>query len=244
MLTVPPIRYSVAVATPRDTESFAPGSAGSSGPVPGRLQVPESTEPIRAPAAWSEPARRDWLASRLAAKRAATGLLKGSTIAERDIDIVRAGGDGRSGTRVVARHVAGRTRTNRLSLPLSLSISLAHANGHAIAAATHHPARIGVDLERDGRIEPAHADYFLAPRERKQLPLLSPTALWALKESAWKALGCGDATPFGELELLFGSGGSVVAVRLGTMVIPASAELRRPWTGWIAAVLVLNGVTE
>ena len=238
------IRYAVAVATPRDTESLAPRAAGLSGPTPRVLNVPESTDPIRAPAAWSEPARRDWLASRLAAKRAATGLLKGSTIAERDIDIVRDGGDGRAGTHVVARHVAGRTRTRRLSVPLSLSISLAHANGHAIAAATHHPARVGVDLERDGRIEPGHADYFLAPRERRQQPFLSLTALWALKESAWKALGCGDATPFGELELLFDAGGSVAAVRLGTMVIPASAELRRPWPGWVAAVLVLNGFTE
>ena len=244
MLADRSIRYAVAFATPRDTESLAPASAGFSGSAPRLLNVPESTEPIRAPAAWSEPARRDWLASRLAAKRAATGLLKGSTIAGRDIDIVRDGRNGRSGTHVVARHVAGRRKASRLSVPLSLSISLAHATGHAIAAATHHPARVGVDLERDGRIEPAHADYFLAPRERKQHSFLSLTALWALKESAWKALGCGDTTAFGDLELLFDAGGSVVAVRLGTMVIPATAELRRPWPGWVAAVLVLNGVTE
>ena len=244
MLAESRIRYAVAVATPRDTASLAPASTGLPGPTPRVLNLPESTEPIRAPAAWSEPARRDWLASRLAAKRAAAGLLRGSIVAERDIDIVRDARDGRAGTHVVARRVAGHTKTRRLSLPLSLSISLAHTNGHAVAAATHHPARVGVDLERDGRIEPGHADYFLAPRERRQLPWMSLTALWALKESAWKALGCGDTTPFGELELLFDGGGSVVAVRLGTMVLAASAELRRPWPGWIAAILVLNGVTE
>ena len=244
MLTARPIRYSVAVATPRDTASAAAGGPASRTRTPAPLDVPESSDWIRTSVIWNEPARHDWLASRLAAKRAASGLLKGSEIREHDIDIVRDGRDSWGGNRVLARHVAGRTRTRQLTRPLSLSISLAHANGHAIAAAAHHPARIGVDLEREGRIAPAHGDYFLNPRERKQEPALSLTALWALKESAWKALGCGDATPFGELELLFDAAGSVAAVRLGTMVIPAVAELRRPWAGWVAAVLVLNGVTE
>lgn len=244
MLTDRPIRYSVAVATPRETESLAApiSTVRANSLVP--RHVPESGASFRTSVVWSEPARHDWLASRLAAKRAATGLLKASAIDERDIDIVRDGRDSRWGTQVTARHVAGRTRTRQLSLPLSLSISLSHANGHAIAAAAHHPARIGVDLERDGRIASGHADYFLAPRERKLQHFVSLTALWALKESAWKALGCGDTTPFAELELLFDAGSCVRAVRLGTMVIPAVAELRRPWPGWVAAVVVLNGVTE
>ena len=244
MLAVRPIRYAVAVATPRDTGSVAAGVSASRPRTPAPLDVPESSDWIRTSVIWNEPARHDWLASRLAARRAASGLLKESAIREHDIDIVRNGRDSRWETQVVARHVCGRTRTRQLSRPLSLSISLSHASGHAIAAAAHHPARIGVDLERDGRVAPNHADYFLVPRERRQQHVLSLTALWALKESAWKALGCDDTTPFGELELLFDTGGCVRAVRLGTMVTPALAEVRRPWPGWVAAVLVLNGVIE
>jgi phosphopantetheinyl transferase (holo-ACP synthase) len=244
MLTVRPIRYSVAIATPRDTESVVVGASAPRMGTPAPLDVPETSDWIRTSVIWNEPARHDWLASRLAAKRAASGLLKGSEIREHDIDIVRDARDSRWGTRVVARHVGGRTRTRQLTRPLSLSISLSHANGRAIAAATHHPARIGVDLEREGRVAGDHADYFLAPRERRQQHALSLTGLWALKESAWKALGCGDSTPFAELELLFDAAGCVRAVRLGTLVTPAIAEVRRPWPGWVAAVVVLNGVIE
>lgn len=244
MLADQRIRYAVAVATPRDTHSLVPAIARSQSVTPGSLCLPESDRSIRATEVWSEPARHDWLASRLAAKRAATGLLKRSVREIGEIEIVRDSRGGRSGTQVIARQIAARTATRQFVMPLSLSISLSHADGHAIAAAAPHPARIGVDLEREGRISVEHADYFLSPRERGQQGALTLTELWALKESAWKALGCGDTTPFAELELLFDAGGCVRAVRLGAMVLPALAELRRPWPGWVGAIVAFNGVLE
>jgi phosphopantetheinyl transferase (holo-ACP synthase) len=101
-----------------------------------------------------------------------------------------------------------------------------------------------VDLERAGRISAEHASYFLTARERGSGGGMSLTELWALKESAWKALGCSDATTFAELELIFDAGGGVRGVRLGGMVLPAVAELRRPWPGWVGAVVAFNGVLE
>jgi phosphopantetheinyl transferase (holo-ACP synthase) len=242
MLASQPISYAVAVATPRDTHSLIPAVVRSRGLTPGSLCLPESDASIRADEAWSEPARQDWLASRLAAKRATTLLLRRTAFHGEEIEIVRDARNGSSETRVIARRIAARTTTHQLSFPLSLSISLSHVHGHAIAAAAPHPARVGVDLEREGRIATEHAGYFLSHRERRQHPALTLTELWALKEGAWKALGCDDTTPFSELELIFDAGGCVRAVRLRNMVIPALAELRRPWSGWVAAAVVMDGV--
>lgn len=211
-LANPEIRYTVATATPRDAR------------------------------AWSEPTRPDWLASRLAAGRAAAALLAQSGRVAKEIEIVRVGEEGRAGQGVVAQHVATVSPTRVLRVPLSLSISLSHADGHAIAAAAPHPARIGVDLERDGQIAPEHAHYFLSARERREQGTRTLSELWALKESAWKALGCDDATPFSALELVIDGGGCLRAVRLGAMVFPALAEIRHPWPGWVAAILLLQGI--
>lgn len=238
----PSIPYTVAVATPRDTRAGTP--MADSGPAFAITaygdQSPEA--PIQVSRAWSEPRRREWLASRLAAKRAASALLARSGRQPSRIEIVRGGAEGRAGQGVVAEQVAALTPTRVLRVTLSLSISLAHADGYAIAAATAHPARIGVDLEREGRIPAAHAHYFLSERERRTQGARTLTELWALKESAWKALGCSDSTPFAELELVADRSGTIRAVRLGAMVFPAIAELRRPWPGWVAAVLVMGGI--
>ncbi len=203
-------------------------------------QYPDA--PIQISRAWSEPQRRDWLASRLAAKRAASALLARSGRQPKQIEIVRGGAEGRAGQGVIAEQVAALTPTRVLRVQLSLSISLSHVDGYAIAAAAAHPARIGVDLEREGGISASHARYFLSAREQRTQGVRTLTELWALKESAWKALGCSDSTPFADLELVTDNGGTLRAVRLGTMVFPAIAELRRPWNGWVAAVLVLQGI--
>jgi phosphopantetheinyl transferase (holo-ACP synthase) len=160
---------------------------------------------------WSEPIRRDWLASRLAATRATTALL--------------------------ARSAARTCATSAMTL----SISLSHSDGHAIAAATQHPARVGVDLERDGAVAPAEARYFLSAREQRQRGHRSLTEMWALKESAWKALGCDDETAFSSLELILNNDGALYAVRLRSAVLAAVAELRRPWIGWTGTIVVLTG---
>jgi len=236
------IPYAVAMATPRDTRAVESRDSASRGISHSVFRDRSTDEPLQSARAWSEPLRGDWVASRLAAKRAAAALLAQSGRAPKEIDIVRAGWDGRTGQAVVAQHIAALTPTRVLRVPLSLSISLSHVDGHAIAAAAQHPARIGVDLERDGQIAPAHAHYFLSSRERRDQGARTLTELWALKESAWKALGCDDTTPFRDLELVIDAGGCLRAVRLGATVFPAVAELRHPWPGWVAAVLVLQGI--
>ena len=241
-LAYPSIPYTIAVATPRDTRAAAlrPDAMPAFGATAYGDRYPDAR--VRTERAWSEPLRRDWLASRLAATRAASALLARAGRQPKRIEIVRGSAEGRAGQGVIAQQVAELTPDRTLRVPLSLSISLAHADGHAIAAAAEHPARIGVDLERDGQVSPDHAHYFLSPRERRTRRTRSLTELWALKESAWKALGCGDSTAFADLELVFDAGGGVRAVRLGTMVFPAVAEIRHPWPGWVAAVLLLRGV--
>lgn len=234
--------YAVAVATPRDARAPEP-RRGDAAAVPDRVRRGEASDgPFQVERAWSEPLRSDWVASRLAAKRAAAALLARSGRVANRIEIVRSGTEGRAGQRVIAQQVANLTPTRALRVPLSLSISLSHTDGHAIAAAITHPARIGVDLERDGQIDVAHAHYFLSRRERREQGARTLTELWALKESAWKALGCDDSTPFSDLELVIDGGGCLRAVRLGAMVFPALGELRTPWQGWVAAVVVLQGI--
>ena len=241
-LANPSIPYAVAVATPRDVRGADVRARSERALTASVLKDRTTDEPVQTERAWSEPLRGDWLASRLAAKRAAAALLAQSGRVARQIVIVHAGAEGRAGRAVVAHHVAALTPTRVLRVPLSLSISLAHADGHAIAAAVAHPARIGVDLEREGQIASHHAHYFLSRRERRDRGARTLTELWALKESAWKALGCDETTPFADLELVIDSGGCLRAVRLGTMLFPAVAELRHPWPGWVAAVLVLQGI--
>ena len=141
----------------------------------------------------------------------------------------------------VASRLAEQRATAGLAAACPLSVSLAHSAGHAIAGAVPHPARIGVDLERQGSIDQAHARYFLVPREREQLKRLSVTDLWTVKEAAWKAIGLDDTIPFTDLEILFGGDGAPYAVRFGSMIQPIAAQLREPWPGWVAAVVLLAG---
>ena len=244
MLSSQPTRYAVAVATPRDTHSLAPQVASARPVAPRSLSLAESERPFRASEVWSEPSRREWLTSRLAAQRAAAAFVARSRDRVGPIEIVRGGREGRGGTQLVAQQVAGHSASKVITIPLGLSISVSHTDGRALAAATSRPARVGVDLERADRVSPCHADYFLSRHERERSGSLTLTELWALKESAWKALGCDDTTPFGELELIFDARGGVCAVRLRAMVVPVVAELRHPWPGWVGAVVALDGVTE
>ena len=66
MLSPQPTRYAVAVATPRDTHSLAPEVALARPVAPRSLSLPESERVFQAAEVWSEPRRREWLASRLA----------------------------------------------------------------------------------------------------------------------------------------------------------------------------------
>src|SRR5687768_12970612 len=122
MLSSQPTRYTVAVATPRDTHSLAPEVASARPVAPRSLSLPESERVFQAAEVWSEPRRREWLASRLAAQRAAAALLARSPHRSGAIEIVHGGQEGRGATRVIARRVAGRSEEHTSELQSRLHL--------------------------------------------------------------------------------------------------------------------------
>jgi phosphopantetheinyl transferase (holo-ACP synthase) len=88
-------------------------------------------------------------------------------------------------------------------------------------------------------VDPAHAGYFLTPRERVGRTL-TLAELWALKEAAWKALALDGAVAFHELELHVDSGGRLCALTLQGRRMAASATLSAPWPGYVLATVVVE----
>ena len=135
--------------------------------------------------------RRDWLAGRLAAKRA---------VAEHcrlPFDRVRV--QSRPDAAPCCM-VAG--DLDRWSL-LPLTISIAHCDGVGIAAVAERGSFVGVDVERAGDVVPRDHRYFVARRERAFVRRFGATLLWVLKEAAWKALGLALSTSFQSVQLDF-----------------------------------------
>jgi 4'-phosphopantetheinyl transferase len=124
-----------------------------------------------------EKRRRDWLLGRLAAKRAAAGLL----------------GDARPLTRLAVEaspEGAPRMRDADTGAP-GPAISISHSTGCAAALASYEPA--GVDLEALQPMPAGAERYYLSPSERQWLAEVpwgphGELAAWALKEAAYKAL--------------------------------------------------------
>jgi 4'-phosphopantetheinyl transferase EntD len=147
--------------------------------------------------------RRDWLAGRIAAKRA------------------------------IAAHVASSS-----AAPFSMSIS--HHDGYGLAAVVDGPARIGVDLARVGEIEREHYRYFLAAGEWPIVERIGATAVWALKEAAWKAVSLSPDTPFGALELSIDDAEQLAGLRIDGAW---KAAIGRTWrfTDELLAALVCIG---
>ena len=170
--------------------------------------------------------RRDWRAGRIAAKRAAARLA-GAGSPER-FELLPVAG---RAPRVVVRQDDG------TASPASLTISLAHRDGRAAAIAAPPGARVGVDVERVGTIPVAHQRYFLTPGERSRAGRRDPAELWALKEAAWKALACDTSLPFSALELRFGGSGALCAITIQGTSVAARATVRRPWRGYVVAVV-------
>lgn len=206
--------------------------------------------------------RADWIAGRLAAKRAVVGLLAaaGAALSLRSVEI-RPGKSGApralvrpaflSAGDVLARARAGGSRG---PAPASrLALSLAHRDGRALAAATLG-GRVGVDLERSWAVHPATLRYFGPHPERGAFLRggADPTGLWALREAAWKALECAPSLPFHRLRLELDDAGRPVGVgrapvpgsATGTPadipLLPAAGRLWRPWPGYLGAVVVVG----
>lgn len=174
--------------------------------------------------------RRDWRASRLAAKRAAAREL--GVDDPRRIELA---------SRVAAAPTVGFRELFGSAVPTGLSLSITHRQGHAAAAASALGMRIGVDLERAGAVQRSHARYYLTAAEQRALGQRDLAESWALKEACWKALGCGSALPFTAVELRFDASGAICGVSTRGVTIPARAIVSYPWPGFVLAVLWLPG---
>lgn len=138
-------------------------------------------------ARWRAPQRRvQYLAGRLAAKQLVRGLLGRANVALSSIEICSRDARGR-GVRPALR-IAGQ--------PGPWILSLAHTARGALAATTLRPDQsIGVDLvPRDLDAERLARNWF-TPSELRWLSKgqgYGPAAVWAAKEAAYKAAGCGE----------------------------------------------------
>lgn len=175
--------------------------------------------------------RADWLAGRLAAKRAIA--------AHRDVPKGRVRLIARPGAAPVAQLQIDDASWNEL--PISLSIS--HHDGRGLAAVANSPARVGVDLAHSGEIEREHHRYFLAPSEHAVADRVGAALVWALKEAAWKALSLSDATPFMALELTIDDTLDLRGLRLDGCWIPATACIWRS-DDMVAAAVCVGAVLQ
>ena len=120
-------------------------------------------------------------------------------------------------------------------------VSLSHRDGRAAAVASTRVTAIGVDLERLSSIDPAHTRYFLRPDERRLLQRYSASELWALKESAWKALGLAGDIAFARLSLAMSSDLVIDGVVFDSRHEPANVIVTHPSPGWVLTVLWIPG---
>ena len=163
----------------------------------------------------------EYRASRLAARRAVQAMVP----LARRVEIERRQG---AAPRVIAGDGPGEQE---------LALSLTHRDGLAAAMVATAPARIGIDLEREDAIDPAHARYFLTPRERVSVRRHSLSTLWAIKEAAWKALSLNDDVAFHGLELHLDSLGELRAVSAHGSCHAARATIDSPWPGYVLATV-------
>ena len=131
----------------------------------------------------------------------------------------------------------------RTSAGERLWISLSHRDGRGAAAASRRTP-VGIDLERVDRLPSERARFFLTSSEQHVFRDLPLSAIWSLKEAAWKALELSDDTPFHALELAraYGERDVLRAVVFDGIAIGARAALHAPWPGWVLAVVQLESV--
>lgn len=179
----------------------------------------------RRPASSAAPGARDRYAGSLAARRAASSALRFDRLDR--VELLRE--PGRAPRALV---IDGDERRDA-----ALSLSLSHCEGRAAAVATPRGSRVGIDLERAGRVDSAHRRFFLSAAERRAARQHDGVALWTLKEAAWKALELGADVPFTDVELDFDADGDVRAVRHDGRSLAAAASVSHPWPGFVLAVL-------
>lgn len=180
--------------------------------------------------------RADFRAGRLAARRAAAAAA-GVPVRSVEIEPGAAGGcDEGAGPDTFRGGAVARVA----GVDIAPSLSISHRDGRAAAVADPAARRVGVDMERAGAVPPGTERYFLSETEREALSFTDATTLWSMKEAAWKALGCTDASPFASLELRFDGTQRLEAVLLGGRSHPAAAEVSTLPGGYVMAVVWLE----
>lgn len=212
-----------------------PGTSGTSGPIValardgGDTACGMSAAECRTCSSLPPHLRADWRASRQAAKQAAAAALglpesvleAGPPVAGAGARLRLLGSDG-----------------DVVPAPVALSIS--HRDGRG-AAVVDAPGRgVGIDLERDDAVPEGSERFFVTAAEREEAGSLTPSALWALKEAAWKAVGCGDDTPFTAVRLRFDGDGRLGAIEVADRSFPALGGVFAPWPGYVVAVVRLE----
>ncbi|HUG39521.1 MAG TPA: 4'-phosphopantetheinyl transferase superfamily protein [Longimicrobiales bacterium] len=138
----------------------------------------------------------------------------------------------------MARAAARAAVAARRTTAALVTVSLSHRGGRGAAALAPLGMRVGVDLERTGTVPPARERFFAtgAERQGRRCPR-DGAVLWALKEAAWKAFRCPPGLAFTDLELEFGRCGDVEGVTIEGCHRPARSRIRRPWPGWVLALV-------
>jgi phosphopantetheinyl transferase (holo-ACP synthase) len=131
-----------------------------------------------------EKRRRDWIAGRLAAKRAVRASVRRSAGVTLPYAAITIWNDATGGPRVA---VDGDS-----CLEDDLNVSLAHADGAGVAAVarTATAGSVGVDIEGATSLDPALIRRVMGAREIEALGAdgsLDPLAIWTAKEAAYKA---------------------------------------------------------
>ena len=140
-----------------------------------------------------------------------------------------------------AGRLAAKRAVHAAGLPAGrLTVSISHVAGRGAAIAVPAPARVGIDLERTRTVRRNQARYFLRSDERALARRLGLTAMWSLKEAAWKACGASADTPFRALALHADRKGRLEAISLHGRRTRARASLSRPWRGFVVAVVWLE----
>lgn len=203
--------------TPAYLETFCADQALSAWLTPAELSYFQKMK--------AESRRRDWLAGRLAAKRAIQQFLEsyGTGIPFTQIEIIN-DAFGAPAARLLPNHLPpfpGREEGNSpLRFGEGLTISISHSEGHGLAGLSEKSC-IGVDLQKIRVVGPRLMECVLSERERDQLANHFAKShneglivFWAVKEAAVKAQRTRPAPRFHEIEvLLTGPGQAKIFVK-------------------------------
>ncbi|MFJ2664213.1 4'-phosphopantetheinyl transferase family protein [Nocardia fluminea] len=164
--------------------------------------------------------RLEWLAGRLAAKRAVQAYYQrhfGTAIASRDI--------------VVATIQAG-PRAGKPVVDAGVEIGITHSGDFAVGVCTAGP--VGIDLEQNRMLPPLLVRALSPPaeaesaRHRTRLDTMAPTLQWACREAVLKYFGFGLRVDPREIELLRWHDDGSFSWKAGPRIHKMATPLRWP----------------